>query len=197
LIEDLQSPLDLPAYIEGNSFEGFPHAHNALNPAEELRAVYRSFHTSGRRMHDAMVWKQSIIDGTFWLVVDAIRDLPVILVGPPHLSDLGRHLNLGGMDHIEIPPAGAPLGRHALLKRCITALLRASGGRRPPVILYQAGSLSYWLIYRLFPRAPHSFHLDLGRCLDVWYPEVGGRQPWFMENQDRIVSNTRLGHIYF
>jgi hypothetical protein len=100
------------------------------------------------------------------------------------------------MHHIEIPPAGAPPGRHALLNRCTTALRRASAGGRPAVILYQAGSLSYWLIYRLFPHAAHTFHLDVGRCLDVWYPEVGGRQHWFLEYQERIVSNMHLGHIY-
>jgi hypothetical protein len=196
LVEDLQAPLALSTYFEANSFEGFPHGHNALNPVDWLRRVYHSFHTSGRPAHDALVWKQSIIDGTFREVVEAIRDLPVMLVGPPHLSDIGVHLGLRDLRHIVIPLVGAPLERSSLLKQCSETLRRLTRGRGPATILYQAGALSFWLIYRLFPRAPRTFHLDVGRCLDVWYPDVGGRQPWFLDNREEIIANMNLNSIY-
>src|SRR5262249_16720976 len=148
-----------------------PESHIALNPAIRLRDVYRAFHTSGRNAHDALVWKQSIIDGTFSRVLESIRDLSVVLIGPPHLSTLGQHLGLQRFNHVEIPLVGAPGERHTLLERCVEVLRRVSSDGRPPVFFYQAGALAFWLIYRLFPLCPNSFHLDIGRCLDVWFPE--------------------------
>ena len=198
LIEDLQTPLITPSYIEATAFRGYPNSdeYPALHPVEWLRKVYHSFHTSGRTEHEALVWKQAIFDGTFWRLVEAVREMPVWLVGPPHLSTLAQHLGLAEIHHLVIPLAGAPAERRSLLRRCSDALLRASAGARPPVVLYQAGALAFWLIYRLFPLVPHSIHLDLGRCLDVWYPEVVGRQPWFVRNHDRIITNMRLEHLH-
>jgi hypothetical protein len=196
LVEDLQAPPELPSYIEANSFEGFPESHNALNPAIRLRHVYHAFHTSGRKAHDALVWKQSIIDGTFGKVVASVRALPVVLIGPPHLSTLGQRLGLPQFHHVEIPLVGAPGERDSLLERCVEVLRGVSGDGRPPVFLYQAGALAFWLIYRLFPLHPDSFHLDIGRCLDVWFPEVASSQPWFLVNRERIIANMRLDHLY-
>jgi hypothetical protein len=196
LIEDLQCPLAVPGYIEANSFEGYPNSHNAMNPAAKLRQVYHSFHTSGRPAHDALVWKQAALDGGFWQVVEAIRDVPVVLVGPSHLRTLGHHLGLSEFHHIEIPPAGAPAVRDDLLHRCSEVLGRVSSNGRPAAVFYQAGGLSFWLIYRLFPSALHTFHLDVGRSLDIWYPEVVGTQPWFETNRQQVVRNMRLQHLF-
>ncbi len=196
LVEDLQTPLNLPSYIEANSFEGFPDSHKALNPALSLRRVYHSFNTSHRTAHDALVWKQAILDGTFQKVVESVRRLPVVLIGPSHLSPLGNIWGLRQFHHVEIPLIGAPGDRHSLLAQSRDALRMVSSDGRPPVVLYQAGALAFWLIYRLYPHYPSSFHLDVGRCLDVWFPEVVGTQPWFLENQTRIVANMRLEHLY-
>ncbi len=196
LVQDLQNPLPEPAYIEANSFEGYPNSHCALNPGAKLRDVYHSFQTSGRLAHDALVWKQAILDGTFWDVVDPIRGLPVVLVGPPHLSMLGQHLGLREFHHVEIPLVGAPGERHALLQRCDHVLRDASRDGRPAVVFYQAGALAFWLIYRLFLIAPATFHLDVGRCLDVWCPAVARTQPWFVENSERIIANMHLQPLY-
>jgi hypothetical protein len=197
LVEDLQRPLEMASYLEANSFRGYPNsdACPALHPVELLRRAYLSFHTSGRSAHDALVWKQAILDGTFWLVVEAIRNMPVLIIGPPHLATLGKHLGLAEFHHVVIPLAGAPSERRPLLRRCLDTLRHVSGGG-PAVVLYQAGALAFWLIYRLFPIAPQTFHLDLGRCLDVWYPDVVAQQPWFVQNRARIISNLHLGHRY-
>jgi hypothetical protein len=196
LVEDLQNPLPLPGYVEANSFEGYPNAHNSFNACTKLRDVYHSFQTSGRLAHDALVWKQAILDGTFSEVVDAIRDLPVVLVGPPHLSALVQHLSLREFHHVVIPLVGAPGDRHAVLRRCQDVLGNASSPGRPPVVLYQAGALAFWLIYRLFASAHHTIHLDLGRCLDVWCPEVVRAQPWFAVNSQRIIANMHLESLF-
>ena len=198
LVEDLQAPLAMPGYIEGSAFRGYPNsdACPALHPVDRLREVYHAFHTSGRPAHDAQVWKQAILDGTFWDVAKAISEMPMLLIGPPHLSTLGRHLGQPRFHHVVIPPVGAPLERRPLLERCSELLCNMSRDGRPIAVLYQAGALAYWLIYRLFPLAPHTFHLDLGRCLDVWYPEVVCSQPWFLENRERIIANMRLDHLH-
>jgi hypothetical protein len=199
LVEDLQSPLPMLGYIEASAFRGYPNsdANPALHPVDRLREVYHAFHTSGRPAHDAQVWKQAILDGTFWNVVKALRGMPMLLIGPTHLSTLGHHLGQSRFHHIVIPHVGAPLERRDLLDRCSKSLCKISCDGRPTVILYQAGALAFWLIYRLFPVAPHTIHLDLGRCLDVWYPEVVGSQPWFLQNSERIIANMNLHHLYY
>ena len=70
------------------------------------------------------------------------------------------------------------LERREILERCRRALRDISGKGRPTVVLYQAGFIVFWLIYRLFPRFRDSVHLDLGRCLDVWCPDIVEHQPW-------------------
>jgi hypothetical protein len=197
LVEDLQHPHRSPAYIEATSFRGYPNSpYPAHNPVDRLRDVYRSFHTSGRGEHDAQVWKHSILDGTFRHVVKRLRGMAVVIIGPEHLSGLEGHLGLRSFHHVVIPISGAPRERRALLQRCDAVMKVASRSRRPTAVLYQAGALAFWLIYRLFPAYPKAFHLDLGRCLDVWFPEVVSEQPWFIQNREQIIPNLRLEHLY-
>jgi hypothetical protein len=198
LVEDLQRPLAIPAYIEATSFRGYPNSGVPLayHPVERLRGVHRSFHTSGRKAHDALVWKQAILDGSFSHVVKAIAQMPVLVVGPPHLSSIGHRLGLREFHHIVIPLSGAPRERLSLLGRCTDALKQITKGGRPGVVLCQASALAFWLIYRLFSLRPRSFHLDVGRCLDVWFPEVVGQQPWFVQNREGIIANMQLEHLY-
>ena len=196
LVADLQNPLRIPGYIEANSFEGYPNSHNSLNPCGKLRAVYHCFQTSGRLAHDALVWKQAIFDGTFVRVLEAIADLPVVLIGPPHLGVLEEHLRLREFHHVEIPPVGVPGERSGILRAAQKVLDSASRDGRPAVVLYQAGALAFWLIYRLFGTNPRTIHLDLGRCLDVWCPEVVRSQPWFAENSQRIIENMNLKSLF-
>jgi hypothetical protein len=198
LVEDLQAPLAMNSYIEATAFRGYPSLDTdpAFHPVDYLRRVHHSFHLTRRVAHDALVWKQAIIDGTFWKVIEAFRDMPVVLVGPPHLSTIGRHLGLRDFHYVAIPLSSAHAHRRSILPRCKEAVERLSAGGRPGIVLYQAGTLAFWLIYRLFPLAPSFFHLDVGRALDVWYPEVVDVQPWFVQNGDRIVANMELGHLH-
>jgi hypothetical protein len=197
LVEDLQNPHRMPAYIEANSFRGYPNSLSpAHHPVEMLRDVYHSFHTSGRPAHDAQVWKQAILDGTFRQFVERLGRMNVVVIGPSHLSDLRSHFGLRSIRHVVIPLSGAPRERRTLLKECATAIQDASRAGRPTTVLYQAGALAFWLIYRLFTGTPNSSHLDLGRCLDVWFPEVVEKQPWFVQNRDRIITNMRLEPLY-
>jgi hypothetical protein len=198
LVEDLQRPLAIPAYFEATAFRGYPgsDARPAYHPVERLRAVHHSFHTSGRQAHDALVWKQAILDGTFSHVAKAIAQMSVLVVGPPHLSSIGHRLGFKEFHHIVIPLSGAPGERLSVLGRCADALKQITTHGRRGVVLYQASALAFWLIYRLFSLRPRSIHLDVGRCLDVWFPEVVGQQPWFVQNRARIIANMQLEHLY-
>jgi hypothetical protein len=143
-----------------------------------------------------LVWKQAILDGTFSHVIKAIAQMPVLVIGPPHVSSIGHHFGLREFHHIVIPITGAPSERRCLLGRCTDALKRITKGGSPGVVLYQASALAIWLIYRLFSFRPRSFHLDVGRALDVWFPDVVGQQPWFINNRERIITNMQLEHLY-
>ena len=66
----------------------------------------------------------------------------------------------------------------------------------PKVLMFQAGSLSWWLIYRLFPDLKNTFFVDVGRPLDIWYPDVVGKQPWFRHNKDFLLQKMGLEGLF-
>ncbi len=197
LVEDLQNPLTTPCYIEATSFRGYPNSDRTetFHAVDLLRRTHDSFHTSGRLAHDALVWKQAIFDGTFRLLVKAVRDMPVVLIGPPHLSTLGQHLGLSNFHHLVIPLAGAHLERHSVLDRCTDA--RAYFRGRSPVRCSLPGRRA--AVLADLPAVPtHASHFS-PRCrarLDVWYPEVVGQQTWFVQNRDRIIANMQLERLH-
>jgi hypothetical protein len=98
--------------------------------------------------------------------------------------------------HIPTPLVGAPGERFSILRDAREILKHASVDGRPAVVLYQAGALAFWLIYRLFKEDPRTIHLDLGRCLDVWCPDVVRAQPWFADNSQRIIENMNLQSLF-
>jgi hypothetical protein len=79
-----------------------------------LREVYPATAPPGRLYHDAPVWKQAFIGGSFLQVVEAIEGWPVFLVGPPHLAKLADVLPLGDCRPIRIDEFRATEDRQAI-----------------------------------------------------------------------------------
>lgn len=187
LIRDLQHPHPEPAYLEAAQF--CP----GVNPTPLLREVYTAFHTSGRSFHDALVWRRSVVAGRFGELIDALRRYRVIVVGPPHTSSYGALVGLEHFEHVRIHPSEAFAARMRILAELEQRIHSDPGGT---AVLFEAASLAPWLIHRLWDSERPRFLLDVGRALDVWYPDVIRSQRWFQGAGPRMVRNMRLEHLY-
>lgn len=200
LIKDLQRFSRYPLVMEGISFRG--HSGTGMHTKgvdaaftkEELRDALSHYVPRQPIWHDALVWKDAIITGEFRELIDAIRPMGVVVVGPAHLESLGRLWNLPHFSHIAIHATNAIGDRERILERIVTAL-EMDGGRRS-VCLIQAGVLAFWLAYRLMDRGVKSSLIDLGRVLDVWYPQIVGSQPWFRTVKESVISRMGLEGLY-
>lgn len=187
LIHDLQHPHRDEGYIEAVQF--CPGMHSV----RRLREVYGAFHTSGVVFHDALVWRRAVMDGHFAELFEALRADRVVVVGPPEKASLGELVGLPTFEHVEIHPNRAFASRHETLNR-----VRAAVRRRPAstAVLFEAASLASWLIHRLWEDGRPRVMLDIGRALDIWYPETIRRQDWFKRSGGRMVRNMGVEDLY-
>lgn len=206
LLEDLQNVVSGGAFYEAISFRGYPRdgPHRAGADSErtlsELAAAVLAFCNKQPQWHDALVWKEAVLCGTFHRLLESLRQVRVLLIGPAHLNGLGKILEPKAFHHLKIRTVGAIYDREVILKQALRLIKRfvheARSSDLPTVVVFQAGALAHWLIYRLYRRAPGTFYLDLGRVLDIWFPSVVKSQPWFARNRQTIVRNMGLEGIH-
>ncbi len=188
----LMGPLDLDFY-EGNAMEAFTHAPPGMSagwPARILRPAYLSAVPGGRRYHDSLVFKDGAIEGTLERLLASIRPYRVVLIGPGHLADLGQRLCWPHFHHLYIPPFQAMAIREEISAAARTLI--ASFGGAPTVVVLQAGSLSWWLAYRLYAELPCATFLDVGRSIDAWYPAVAADQNWYKVHEEQITRGAQV-----
>lgn len=138
-------------------------------------------------LYDATLWKRWALSGDLARFAEAARRHPVVLVGPGKFHTLGQKWGLPDYRHVAIGPRLSQLIRHEILERTTASVLAASrpGGPKP-IVLFQCGSLAYWLIRRLRSRCPDAFYLDIGQALDLWSwaPSV----PWMRIYGDTLCA---------
>lgn len=136
-------------------------------------------------LYDAMMWKRWALSGALSRLAQAVRGHPVVLVGPSKFHTLGQKWNLPEYRHVAIGPQLSQLIRHEILERTLTSVRAAIRPDRPkPIVMFQCGSLAYWLIRRLRSRCPDAFYLDIGQALDLWYWKP--REPWMRIYSDAL-----------
>jgi hypothetical protein len=194
LVRELRHPPDAEGWIEAMALRAYTKAvvRPALHPPGPLREILLALAPRRRPWHYALALKDAAVTGELLLVTDAIRPFPVVSVGPAHIGGLGRALGLPRFRHVAIHETEAIADRVRVL-RSLREVLSSAGHRgEPVVVLLQAGSLTWWLQYRIFPEFPRATLLDIGRTLDLWFPEVVEKQPWFQFDREAIVRNMRL-----
>lgn len=193
----LDNPRD-EAFWTAISLKGLPtfdddmYGFDEADVAERI-ATLRRFFAPTDVLYDAMLWKRWVVSGDMARLPDAVRDHPVIVLGPPQFRPLRRKWRLSSFRHVEIPEDFSHLVRQRMLTSLekVIEAARLERNERHPVVLFQcSGELSYWLMRRLRPVYPDVFYLDIGQALDLWQwrPE----QAWASIYSDAIRSANPL-----
>lgn len=117
-------------------------------------------------LYDGRLFKEMAITGEIAVLPSICQQTHTLVVGSSVFSDLGERWNLPNYTHIEIPLILASKSRYEILANIEKHLSNSS---KPPIVLFRAGSLSYWLIYNLSLKYPDVFYLDLGQVFNIWF----------------------------
>jgi hypothetical protein len=192
LIADLTGGPSPAGLFNANSLRGNPTARGLNAQPLLLRRLAYLVFGGDIDYHDALVWKLGLLSGAFRRVLAAVQDRPLVVVGPPHLADWPERIGHRNARHVALHPTDAMSHAGEVLRACRDVLEPHRGARPRPVVFLQAGPLAHWLVYRLHEDPGEVFLLDVGRALDVWYPEVVAGQAWWAQNSDRIHRRMRL-----
>ena len=114
------------------------------------------------------------------------RKFHVVVVAPKKARDLPTRwaLDAGHFTMIDAPtwptarPSGSLISDQVLpalrtfrLRQQLLRQLATVACSRPLLYLFEMGTCAQWLMRRLFDQAPHHVYLDMGRALEVWYPD--------------------------
>lgn len=181
LLADLGSLApDDPALWFATSHEGYPGSCRLEGDTPDPGAVFalmRRLLPRGLVPHDGMLFQRAAVSGEIRSFFAALRDLPVLVVGPDWLDALGERFALPETTLLPIPGREARAERWEILERVAEARARLDANR-PAAILFEAGTLAPWLIRRLHGRLASTFLIDVGRPLDVCRPDVVFRHDW-------------------
>lgn len=113
----------------------------------------------------------------------------VVVVGSFYLHDIGKKWNLNHFKHIEIQPRRSQEIRWMILKKIkkYISFISSDNNHHKPIVLFEAGTLSYWLISKLYSWNPNNFYIDMGQSLAIFYPDDQRGSPWLSIH--KIVNN--------
>jgi hypothetical protein len=142
-----------------------------------LNAMSRFFNSKDQ-LYDATYPKQLAAHGLLNKLPNLVSKHPVIVVGSKYLSDLGSRWRLNNFIHVEILPRRSQDIRWDVLANIKNSIPLNTNDGLKPIILFEAGTLAYWLISKLFSWNPNIFYIDMGQSLSIWYPEDSRGSPW-------------------
>jgi|WetSurMetagenome_2_1015567.scaffolds.fasta_scaffold00150_31 hypothetical protein len=165
-------------------------------PAYFCAMQYRAIRDMGTRMrafldvngvsldwHDADVFHAASNEAELFPLVNQLRAMKVVVVGPPHLRGMDRTL-FHYAQFIEIPPKNCYHARHeieAQVRRCASSL-------GPALFSFSASMTSNVLIHRLYPDlGATSWLVDFGSLWDVF---VGVLSRGGTASEERLRKNT-------
>lgn len=138
---------------------------------------------------DGLLWKRAVLDGTISNFLHSLRNRKVVLVGPTHLQAHQQCWRWPNFEMIEISRIDARAERECILNRIVAAM----AGVDYPIVALQCGSMSAWMVARLFKRGVQAAVLDLGRALDFIDPGLILNQPWGAAHAETLVRNFCAG----
>ncbi len=127
----------------------------------------------GYPFFDAMIWKLYAYNNSIWNLFKAIKDHPIVLVGPAHYKNFDQLANLSDYHHIEIHGSKASLDRELIMQTVIQKHRALSGKQKPPVYLFVAGSISVYWVYHLHQKLTRKYLIDVGQALNFLFEKKG------------------------
>lgn len=131
-----------------------------------LRTLSAAIRRQGVTLYDGRLFKSMAISGEISVLPEICARTHTIAVGSSVFSSLGERWNLPKYTHVEIPLILASKSRYEILAQIEELLENAV---EPPIVLFRAGSLAYWLIYNLSCKYQDVFYLDLGQVFNIWF----------------------------
>jgi len=155
----------------------------------------------------AQLFTRGVADHSILDLVAVAGKYHVVAYGPAKLADLHLRWGLNPLQFSALAapdwPKERPNGtistdpilpalqtfrqRHEILRR-----LLAIPSARPKLYLFEAGTVSQWLISRLWDADPSGRMLDMGRTLELWYPD----HAWPLKRSTRQLYR-RASHAYY
>ena len=172
----------------GQAIEGTP----IVGLAPVLRAMDRYLPPDVPR-YDGLLWKDSIQDGTFTALVEAIRDRPIVIAAPDYAEGFGRYAGFRNVHFVPVHPTEAAWEREALRAR-IGQAIRDFGTTGVITLIEAGGVTSSWLCARLAQDSPDAFHLALGQTLNLFSPAKLRSTNWFCVYGPEMLTTARSIH---
>lgn len=143
-------------------------------PREEIEEILLRKAPAFSLNDDGMVWKKAVLEGSITEFLQLIGDQPVIVVGPSHLRAHQEIWHWKDAHFEQIHSTDARKDRYEILHRLEEKL----ASRRYSTVLLQCGSLSAWIVSKLYRHDANYSIFDLGRALDFIDPDRILKQPW-------------------
>ena len=127
---------------------------------------------------DGTCWKSYVWYREITPFFELIKDMPVVLIGPPYFNDFHEKANLNHYDFREIDYSHASFKAEEILGQTIVNH-RKRYRNEPVMYLIVAGSMGSWLVNELHPIiGKQSFIIDIGRAFDVLYLDLVKEYNW-------------------
>ncbi|KPL52451.1 hypothetical protein ABB55_09630 [Prosthecomicrobium hirschii] len=132
-------------------------------PLADIEAMIASMVPAAALTADPLVWRNAVYDGSFAGFVEALRDRPLVVVGPSWLEHFGAFARVPDCRFVPISATAAIDERGSIL----AGLEADHVAAKAPVYLIQAGYFSAWLVPHLARRLPGATVVDIGTSLDL------------------------------
>lgn len=175
-------------FYKAISFKGYSDFDHKAYELSNLTKINRNYicdtleylFVNSNNLYDASYPKNLVSWGRMDDLMKVARKHHVYVIGSMYLRDLYLRANLRFFKHIEIMEQCSQAIRYEILEKIkdILAVENGKTNKRHNILLFEAGTLSYWLISQLHIWNPNNFYLDMGQSFSVFYPDRV-TNPWF------------------
>lgn len=121
------------------------------------------------------------VDGRINRFLNLVRHKNIVIVGPDHLKNFGRKLNLKNFNFVEIHKSDAIKHVKETKAKIERLHKRFMHGHEDVTYFFIGGGAAMWLITELHGRLQNANLMDIGRAFDVYYfydPVMRNSPPW-------------------
>jgi len=150
------------------------------------REIIDASNAATHRLQFAQTLTKGVVSNSILALPDIARSFHTVVLAPSKMHDLAQRWNLEPTHVTFLPaptwpdrrPQGSlftdpvlpALQTYRIRHKLLSTLLSVQS-RRPLLYLFEFGTCAQWLIARLFRARPGAAYLDMGRTLELWFPD--------------------------